>query len=111
LGREERISIAEMLSTCIKCNKSFEPEKNRAFDARKQDMSRGWPLTYSNFMKEFEKYQMVECPFCGTLYQEPRLKVFLFFSPKQIIGVIVIINILFISFALFWLLRYIINVI
>lgn len=97
----------DIYSICKKCNHSFNAVDNRVYDLRRQNINeKTWPVTFLSYgMKEFLDYQIVKCPHCACTFKENNLKVFGFFNPKQVLVVIFIGNMIFISYAIWWLIK------
>ena len=100
-----------MESYCIKCKRRFDAESNRVYNLVRQKINpkiRSITLL-SQGLREFINYQIVKCPFCGKTFKEDRLRVFRFFTPKQVLIFIFTVNIMFVIYATILVIRLIIR--
>jgi hypothetical protein len=88
---------------CGSCKEEFEGKNQRSFDYSKLPLSeQKWPFpVFSNILKEFINYQKVRCPFCHAEYKDRTLKLLFFFSPLQILVLVILINVALILFFLY----------
>lgn len=98
------VGSAKMNSTCPRCNFTFSAEENRRYAIQRQQIDkRWWRITFLYFaLKEFENYQIIECPNCYYVYKENKLKVFRYFTPNTVVRIIVVINVIVYVMAIYY---------
>ena len=90
-----------MCSECPFCGNKFEAYLNRKYDFNK--IKGNYKFWFIPAMKEFEKFQIVECPNCGREYKENNVKLFHILTPVQVLIIVPIFNILLIIFMVYYL--------